>query len=385
MKRSLWWLVGAVGFGLVLVLSIRACQTSSVVQTPSETAADVIPGLTLKDVTLEQQDESGQLIWRVNAAEVTYTPDQETAQLVNLDGELYQDGAVLYRVTSDRGIIENNGERILLEGNIVATGTKNKMVLRGQNLVWTPADAVLVVRNGITGTHPQVRAQANEARVYDRESRMELEGDVVATTVVADPKTKPWLKLQSQTLDWQWEDETFNSDQPLRVERFQDETVTQVLIGAKGLVELAENRVTLTEAVQAQLLEIPLQMNSQRAVWEVEAQTIEAETNVRVINPQEQIVVTAQNSEFDLAENIAVFTNDVLATEQQNTGRLRSDRLQWNLADQTVLAEGNVVYEQSDPTVQTRGPRARGRIEDQTVLMEGGGGQVVTEIEPPFN
>lgn len=386
MKRSVWWLIGAVGLGLVVVLSLRACQTNnSTIPSTSEITDDVVPGLTLKDVTLEQQNESGELLWRVNAEEVTYTSDQQTANLVNLDGELYQDGAVLYRVESDRGTIEDNGARILLEGNIVATGAQNEITLRGQNLTWTPADDVLIVRNGITGANPQVRARANEARVYDRENRMELDGDVVATTVVADPKTEPWLKLQGQALEWQWEAETFTSDDPLRVERFVDEQVTEVLTGNNGFVELAESRVTLTEAVQAQLLDIPLKMNSQRAVWNVEAQTIEAENDVRVINEKEQIVVTSQTSEFDLAEQIAYFSNEVLATEQQNSGRLSSDRLQWNLDDQTIVAEGDVLYEQTDPVIKTRGPRAQGRIEDQTVLIEGGGGQVITEIEPPFN
>ena len=386
MKRSRWWLFGAVGLGVLLVLGVRTCQNSNLeVQNLPDQTEEVVPGLTLRDVTLEQQNDAGQLLWRVNAESVTYSPNQEVANLTNVDGELYQDGAVLYRIQAERGTIEDNGERIVLEGNIVANGAQNDLTLKGQNLVWTPAEDVLVVRNGITGNHPQVRASAIEARVYDRESRMELEGDVVATTVVDDPKTEPWLKLQSQALQWQWDVETFTTEQPLKVERFENERITELLVGQKGIVELAENRVTLTEAVEARLLEIPMKMNSQQAVWDVEAESIQAENNVQVINEKEQIVVTAQQSEFDLAEQIAYFSQDVVAVEQQNSGRLASDRLRWNLEDQTVLAEGDVLYEQTDPAVKIRGPRAQGRIEAQTVLIDGGSGQVITEIQPDFN
>lgn len=385
MKRSPWWLVGAIGLILLIAVGVRTCRNPNVgVQDNAEESTDELaPGLTLRDVTLEQQDEDGVLLWKVDAEEATYSPNQEVANLVNLDGELYQDGELLYRVKADTGTIRDNGKVILLEGNIVATGIQNQMVLKGQTLEWTPEANLLVVRNGLTGAHPQVRAKANEARVYDRENRMELEGDVVATTVVENPQVDPWLKLQGETLQWKWQERTLNSEQPLRVERFENEQVTEVLVGQKGLVELEENRVTLTESVQAQLLEIPLKMTSDRAVWQVEEQLIQAEDSVRVVNEKEQVTVTSQQGEFNLANQTAFLTQDVLAIAQKNDSRLTADRLTWNLTDQTVVAEGGVNYQQSDPQVNIRGPRARGRIEEQTVVIDGG--QVVTEIEPNFN
>jgi LPS export ABC transporter protein LptC len=384
MKRSPWWLLGAVSLVLLIAVGVRTCRNPNVgVQESSESANETIPGLTLRDVTLEQQDESGQLLWKVDAKEVTYSPNQEVANLVDLDGELYQDGQLLYQVTADKGTIQDNGKVIFLEGNIVATGIQNQMVLKGQHLQWTPEAALLVIKNGLTGTHPQVRAKANEARVFDRENRMELEGEVVATTVVDNPQVDPWLKLQGETLQWKWQNRTLDSDQPLRVERFENEKVTEVLIGQKGLVELEENRVTLTESVKAQMLKIPLEMTSDRAVWQVDDQRIQAEGTVKVVNPKEQITVTSQRGEFNLISQTAYFTQDVLALAQKNNSRLTSNRLTWNLEDQTVLAEGDVNYQQSDPQLTIRGPRARGRIEEQTVVIDGG--QVVTEIEPDFN
>ena len=101
------------------------------------------------------------------------------------------------------------------------------------------------------------------------------------------------------------------------------------------------------------------------------------------MEPEQQLTITSQQGEFDLAEQIAYFSRDVLALAAKNNGRLTSDRLRWNLEEQTVFAEGAVNYQQTNPQLYVRGPQARGRIESQTVLMDGG--RVTTEIVPNNN
>lgn len=381
MKRPYWWLLGTVILFIAIAVGVRACgDPSAVLEDDIPSTEENTPGLTLRDVTLEQQADNGQLLWRVDAAEANYSPDQEVANLVDLEGELYEDGQVLYEVSADRGTIQGNGQTIVLEDNITAVGIQNGMVIQGQSLEWTPEQKTLVVRNGLTGSHPEIRAKANEARIYDSEKRMEFEGDVVATTVVEDPQVEPWLKFQGQTLQWNWEKETLDSQQQLKIERFKAGKVSEVLVGQKGLMELAENRATVTDGVNAQLLETQLTMTGNRAVWEVEKQLIQAEKDIRVVNAKEQVTVTAQKGQFNLAEQIAFFVQDVLLVGKRNSSRLTTERLTWNLRDQTVLAEGAVNYQQANPQVKILGPRARGRIQEQTVLIDGG--QVVTEIVP---
>jgi lipopolysaccharide export system protein LptC len=305
------------------------------------------------------------------------------ANLVNPDGELYQDGELLYRVKADRGIIEQNGQIILLEDNIVATGIENGMVINGQNLEWQPQSNLMIITNGLTGRHPQVQTIADEAWIYDAENRMQLIGNVIATTVAENPDVDPWLKLQGETLQWRWDQETLDSDRPVRMERFENQQITQVLTGDRSLVELATEQATIEGSVQAQMLDIPMSLNAEKAIWSVGEQTIQAEQSVRMVNPKQEITVTSQQGTFDLEERIAIFTQDVLGIIARNNGRLVSNRLRWNLADQTMLAEGDVNYQQTDPQLTIRGARARGRIEDQTVLFDGNE-DVVTEIVPNF-
>jgi LPS export ABC transporter protein LptC len=341
---------------------------------------DSEPGLTLQDVTLEQPDENGELLWRVRGNEVTYSPDQQVAYVTQPDSELFQDGDVIYVVTADTGEIRDNGTVIFLRGNIVARGLNNGSILRGNELEWRPEDDVLIVREEITGSHPKIRAVAQEARVYNRQNRMELVGDVVARTVVSDPNTEPWLKLQAQELIWQWDQELIQSPQPLRVEQFDYQTITDVVVGQTGQVQLDRQVVNLTGDVQMQLLEMPLNVASEALEWRVADQQVLLNQPVEMIHPEEQVNVTAAQGRMNLEDELVVLQGDVVARGQRNQAQMTSDQLTWNLEQQILLAEGNVNYRQVDPTVNLKGPRAEGELANQTIVVRGG--RVVTEIVP---
>lgn len=346
----------------------------------SPAAGDPEPGLTLRDVTLEQPDEQGQLLWRVKGKEVTYSSDQQVAFITRPDGDLFQDGEVIYKVVADTGEVRENGSVILLRGNIVATGVKNGSVLRGKEMEWRPQDDVLIMRDQITGTHPQLRAVADEARVFNRENRMELAGNVVANTVVADPQTEPWLKLQAQELAWFWQEERIDSAQPLRVEQFKQNAITDVVVGQRGTVDLATQLVALRGQVAMQMLEIPLNMASEALDWQVAEERVTVNQPLTLIHPENKIRVTARQGRMDLAEQQIFLSQEVVAVGEANQARMTSDRLSWNVDTQTLIAEGGVNYRQSDPNVNLNGARAVGRIDAQTVVVDGG--RVVTEIVP---
>lgn len=380
------WYRLAAGFLTLAVLigGIRACQLANqrdrdlLGNTEGINPEEV--GLTLRDVTLEQPDDQGELLWRVKAKEVSYNPDRQIAQVTEPDGELFQDGKVIYRVKADSGEIRNNGQVIFLRGNIVATGIENKAVLRGNELEWQPENDVLIVRDRITGTHPQFRAAAQEARVFNREKRMELEGNVVAHTVVPNPQQDPWLKLQANKLVWFWAEERIETDQPLKVEQFKANRVTDAIAGQQGTLDLAEKIVTLNQEVVMQLLEFPLTVSSRRAIWDVDAQTVQVPEPLRLVHPKEKVVVTANQGRLELDPQMVYLTDNVQAQSERNQARLRAQRLTWNVAAQTLVAEGAVNYQQVNPAVQLTGPKATGALKDQTLVVSGG--RVVTQIVP---
>lgn len=381
MKRTYWLGAGAIAVMIALVVGLRALrQGPQNDYLPEDQQEALESGLTLRDVTLEQPDDDGNLMWRVEAATVTYSPDNRNAQVTRLRGELYRDGELLYRVRAQQGEIRENGEFMYLRDNIVATGVKNQAVLRGNELEWRSGSEVMILRDGVIGTHPQLRATADEVRVYDQVQRMDLTGEVVAQTVAADPKADPWLKLQADALQWRWEAEEVESTEPLRVERFLNESITEVATSNQGLVDLAINRVTLTDSVLVQMIDLTLKLVSDRAVWNVDQEQVLAEQGLRVDSAEQAVTLTAQRGRLELGVDTVYLNEDVVAVSRRNDGRLSANSLVWNLADQTVVAEGAVNYRQNNPAITVRGPRALGRIEAQTVVVSGG--NVVTEIQP---
>ncbi len=383
MKRLYWLGLGGLVLLVALVIGLRTLRQDPAPNyvADEEQQEALTSGLTLRDVTLEQPDENGELLWRVHAETVTYSPDQQTADITRPEGELYLDGKIIYRVTARRGQILEDGQLVILTGNIVATGVENQAVLRGEELQWRSQEQLMVLRDRITGTHPQLRLSADEARVYEREQRIELEGQVIANTVVEDPATEPWLKLQADVLEWRWQDETVESQGSLRVERFLEETITEVITGETGLVELQENRATLTDNVAVELIALSLRMTGDHALWDVDAERIAMDRPLRADSEAQAVTLTAQQGQFDLAEQVIDLTQDVVVVGTRHDGQLRADRLRWNLATQTVVAEGAVDYRQGDPQARIRGPQAVGYIQEQRVVISGG--QVVTDILAP--
>ncbi|MEB3251179.1 MAG: LPS export ABC transporter periplasmic protein LptC [Cyanobacteriota bacterium] len=375
------WRLGAViAIGLAIGLGVYRGLTPPPIQPGADQEETVEAGLTLRDVTLQQPDENGVLLWRLQAETVTYSPDRKMAMVTRPVSQLFQDGEVIYNVTADQGEILANGDRVFLRGNIVATGVKNGSVLRGQELEWLPQEDVLIMRRQITGTHPQMRATAAEARVYNRQRRMELKGQVVASTVVKDPKTEPWLKLQADQLVWLWEQQQIQSDSPLRVEQLKDKTITAVVTGRRGRVDLAKSVVTLQEAVTMDMLELPLQLISTAMEWRVGEQRVVVNQPLTVVHPKEKVRVTARQGQMDLKTQVVILQGQVVALGERNQSRLTTDHLTWRVKEQSLTALGQVRYQQANPRLNLTGQRGTGQLQDQTFRVDGG--PVVTEIQP---
>ncbi|MEM7793540.1 MAG: LPS export ABC transporter periplasmic protein LptC [Cyanobacteria bacterium P01_C01_bin.118] len=365
----------------VVVVAVRTCQSSGDTlesiqnqETTEQTEAE----LALKDVTLEQPDDDGGLLWRVKAQEATYSPDRRLASLKAPEGELFQDGKVIYKVKADQGEIREDGKSIFLQGNIVATSPDNQLTLKGNSLEWTPEDDLLLVRDSITGNNPQLEAKAQEARLFNKTNRLELFRGVVAMT-----KQDPWVGFKSEKLIWQLDEEKLETDTPLLMERFVskiDRTVTDRLTGLQGAFDLQKQQATLKQQVQLSAIKIPLLTNSEVAVWNVPEGTVVIDKKVQIQQPKRKLVAAANKGRLNLDTQILILNGNVRASRQDKQSLLAADEITWNIKTQDVDGRGNVVYQQQDPVATVNGDRAVGNLEKQTVVVTGQ--NVVTEIVP---
>lgn len=359
--------------GLVAGCRPQANRGAEKLAEDSSAAQDLDTNLAFNNITLEEADDQGKTMWKVKAAQATYTPDQQVAKMKSPTGQLYQEGKPIYRVQANEGEIRQQEDRILLKGEVIVTDTESGAVLRSDQLEWQPKKDVLTLRGNLRGSHPKIKISANQGKLFNKQRRAELTGKVNAVT------TDPKLQMQTEHVIWQIKDEKVIADRPVKVQRLQNNQATDQGTANQAEVDLVKKIAYLRQNAQLTILEPPLQVSGNSLIWDVNKRTLLADQPVTVVQRQQQITITANRGRMELQPKVAYFNGNVKAVSQ-NKSELTSDDLTWKVASQEVTAQGNVVYVQPDPPATLRGAKAVGKLQNRTVVVTGN--RVVTEIVP---
>jgi len=365
---------------LLLIISLGACgkpPTGSNQNNQNTSAEDSDSNLTFFDVTLEQADEIGRPLWKVQAKKARYTKEKQIGQAESPYGELYQDGKVVYQIKAEQADIEQDGKRLFLRGKILATDPNNGVVLQGNEMEWLPKEDLLIVRNQINGKHKQLQAVAQEARVKTREQVAEFIGKVVANS------TDPQLQMRTEHLIWQIKQEKLIGDRPLQFDRYKNNQITDRGRGNSAEVNLKTKIATIKQNAQVDLLDPPVQILSNSMTWDMNTENVKTNSAVRVFHRVEKMTVTGNQAEMKIPQKTVYLVGNVNAVGQRRQS-LKSQNLTWYLDKKLLEAQGNVVYRQANPALTFNGDTAVGNLETENIVVSGGktGGRVVTEIIP---
>jgi LPS export ABC transporter protein LptC len=363
----------------LLIISLVACGGKSPATSKSTDGSTSAQdsNLTFFDVTLEQADEVGRPVWKVRAKRAKYTKEKQIGQAESPYGELYQDGKVVYQIKAEQADIEQDGKQLLLKGKIVATDPSNGIVLQGNELEWRPQEDLLIVRNQLNGTHKQLQAVAQEARVKTREQRMEFSGGVVANS------TDPQIQMRTEHLIWQIKDEKLIGDRPVQIDHYKNNQISDRGRGNSAEVNLKTKIATIKQNAKLELLDPPMQITSNSMTWNMNAETVITNSPVRVFHSSENVNVTANQGEMKIPQKTVYLTGKVNAIGQRRQS-LQSNKMTWYLDQKLLEAQGNVIYRQVDPPLNFIGETAVGNLQTENIVVKGGGsrGRVVTEIIP---
>lgn len=366
----------------LLLVGLVACSGQKKSENQIELTESSPPGeeeskLTFFDVTLEQADDTGKPIWKVEAKQAKYTQEQQIAEVENPYGELYQDGKVVYQVKAQKANIKQDGKQLFLKGKIVATDPKSGAVLKGNELEWRPQEDLLIVRNQLNGTHKQLQVVAGEARVKTREQRMELFGGVVANSI------EPKLQLRTEQLTWKINEEKLLGKRPIQIDRYKNNRITDRGRGNAAEVNLKTKLVSVTKNGQLELLEPPIQIASDYMNWNLNSEVIDTKTPVTVVHRKESMTITADRGKFELPKNTVYFTGNVNGVGQRRQS-IKSQSMTWYLDKELVEAQGNVFYRQADPPLTFSGDKAKGNLNQESIVVSGGAqrSRVITEVIP---
>lgn len=366
---------------LILYLGICLSSCSNPSSTPSKNGASESPvnntKLTFFDVVLEQFDEVGKPVWQVKAKAAKYTTEKQIGQVENPEGELYQDGKVVYQIKAEKADIKQDGKQLFLQGKIVATDPRNGIVLKGNELEWRPEENLLIVRNQLNGSHKQLQSIAQEAKVKTREQRVEFSQGVVAQS------TDPQLQIKTEHLIWHIKEEKLFSDRPIQVIKYENNKITGRGNGNTAEINLKTKIATLQPQAKLELINPPMQITSNSITWNINQENIITNAPVRLFHAAENITVTGNKGKMQIPKNIVYLTGNVNAIGQRRQS-LKSNQLKWYLDKKLLEAQGNVVYRQVEPQLTFQGETAVGNLATENIVVKGGnsGRRVETEIIP---
>lgn len=364
---------------LALVSAAQSCRQgkrgAEKLAEDSAAAQESQSNLTFQNITLEQPDEKGKTLWKVKAEQATYSPDKQVAQVKNPNGQLFQDGKAIYQIQAAQGEVRQDGNRIMLRGNVLVTDLKSGATLRGNELEWQPKQDLLTIRGNLRGSHPKVDMTADEARVSNRQRRTELLGQQVVA-ISKDPK----LQMQGTHIIWMMDQQQLLSDRPVQVQRYEGNQPTDRASGDQAEVNMAAKTVQLKQNGRLSLVDPPVEVASNLLDWSLQDQTVVSNQPITVFHRQEQVMATAETGRMTIKDRMFYLNRNAHAVSQRNQSNLTSDNMTWNIPTQQFDAEGNVHYTQVDPYMDLRGPKAVGQLANKTIVVSGG--RVVTEIIP---
>jgi LPS export ABC transporter protein LptC len=369
----------------LLILGLWGCQpnadrAANELQKNSKDIQSFDNSLTFSNVVLQESAPNGGLLWKMKAEQATYSKDKKNALVVKPNGELYQDGKPVFKLVADKGEVIQDGKSLVLKGQITATDLRDGTVMKGNEIEWKPADDTLYVRNQFTGTRKDVAIKGKEGKFISRKRLAEVTGQVVV-----DAK-QPDMQFRSEALTWDLEKEIITSTKPLQFDKRENKQVTDRASAAQGNINLKTKVATLTQNAQVNL-KSNYQINSDQLTWRLDDQILTADKPLTVVNPADQVTLTANQGNMTLKDNMANLMGNVHGTRQGNQD-VNADNVTWNLATQAFTANGNVTYKQNNPPTSLVGSQATGRMEDQQVVVTGGpegDNRTIMEIVPNQN
>ncbi len=333
--------------------------------------------LTINNFSVEQSDPSGKLWWRLKANQAVYTVDRKIAKVTGLTGELYQDNQVVLKLSAKAADVEQDGQKILLRGDVTAKETRNTLVVASQELEWRPTEDLLTISKNVRVNHPKVQAQGDRGKYVSRQQRLEMFDRIVAWA----PEQN--VRLQTNYLQWQVDAQKITGNKPVQIEHYRDQLLLEKVNANQLTYSLDQQTVQLQDKVQFQSVKPPITFTAGSARWQFQQQLITATDSLQIIHKQEQANFTANNGSIDLSKNVATLTGNAQGVATRNQAKLRADRLTWQIDNQQIVGTGNVRYQQQEPTLTLTGVKGVGKLQDQSVVVTGNSQQLVeTQIVP---
>ena len=362
---------------LVALLLLTGCVSEQ----PAATVQS--PPFVFRSLKLEQKTRKGLMDWSLNSPEARYELNRRLVRAVQPVGVLYRKGKPSFKVQSDLALVVNDGEQILLEGDVKLQQLNgSKLLIQGDRLRWRPQEGVLLIEQRPRAFDQDSRISSSKAQLLQTTNDLTLKGVVQLErwTESSDP-SKPDTTLRTGEAQWNLDSGVLNAEGPVLAQRRNLEgTVLQQLQGRslQGNTRAGDLKVTAPVVVR-----MPPQkgvLKAQDIMWNFRSQIVRTEQPFEAELDRTRIFGSAFQAEL---KNTTVLIQDDCRIQQPGES-LDARTCTWNWGTEEVLAEGNVVVKRDANDQLTRASKLVGRVgEKGRITFTAPGGRVESQVRFP--
>jgi lipopolysaccharide export system protein LptC len=137
------------------------------------------PDLIVENFDAQKLHEDGTVQYTLRAKKMVHYPDDDSALLDTVRLEAFEPGQPKMTMTSDRGRLEQKGERVLAEGNVVivreADAKTEKSRITTDRLLVLPDDGIARTKSPVTLDSASSHATATSMELNNQTRILELE------------------------------------------------------------------------------------------------------------------------------------------------------------------------------------------------------------------
>ena len=347
-------------------LSALVLGCSSSTGDRSETVAPL--PFVFRKLELEQKKSSGEIDWKLSSPEARYELSRRLVRANRPVGVLYNKNKPSFKVRADFAVVINDGEQIMLEGDVQVQQIDGKKILiKGERLRWQPQLPRLIMEQQPRAFDERSRITATVATLQQDTNDLTLSGpvqldrwqDKLALTV------KPDTAVRTGQAFWNLNDGALRADGPvLGQRRDQEGVVLEQLEGQELTGNTQEGVITVKSPVIVTMPKNKGLLRANDTNWNFRKQTLSSNDSFEGLINQTQINGDSFRAELD--QSTVVIPEGCRI--QQPGERLEAGQCRWNWKTDDVLATGGVRLERESNNQITEAQTLSGSVGEKGAL-----------------
>jgi LPS export ABC transporter protein LptC len=371
----------------LLLAPLTACSSG---QPPKQDES--APPFVFRSLDLRQQDQQGRPAWSLTSPEARYDLRRQVAQALTPKGVIYRDGQPAYRLQATSGTVVNDGEVVLLEGQIRVEQVGSQPVLiEASRVRWFPSRQRMEIDRKPRASDAQYRLSSLQATFLFDQNLLKLRG-------------KPLLERWSTRFDPFRQAARTDPETTVRVSEA-DWNPKTGLLQARGPVEASRrppgrSRLQAAQILTASSLDGNTQQQQLRLLAPViytdtidqshlEAREVLLDLGQHTASSQQSFqgsraALGVRGQGFDVHQDQTSIEIPAGCVITQGQDVLSAGRCRWNWVSQEVEADGDLELRRRQNQQITRGKRLRGQLGAQgSLTVTSPSGRVVSQFLVP--